>query len=143
MHYHSPAFPRARSMPLPDLPPPQEAATATGPGTPAAATGRHIPVLRPQLPDAERLLPYLRRIDASRLYTKYGPLVTQLEARLTRHLALPAGGRASASSRTAGRVGAILAVAGRATGRRPLALVPDYTFVATAVAAEQCGFRPH
>lgn len=38
-------------------------------------------------------------------------------------------------------VGAILARAGRASERRPLALIPAYTFVATATAAEQCGYQ--
>src|SRR4051794_12737287 len=33
-----------------------------------AASAEPIPVLRPQLPCAERLLPYLRRIDETRLY---------------------------------------------------------------------------
>jgi len=31
-----------------------------------------IPVLRPLLPRAERLLPYLRRIDETRIYSNHG-----------------------------------------------------------------------
>jgi dTDP-4-amino-4,6-dideoxygalactose transaminase len=102
-----------------------------------------IPVLRPLLPDAGRLLPYLRRIDASRTYTNWGPLASELEARLASKFGLPTGGVTSASSGTAALVGAILATAGRALADRPLALVPAFTFVATALAAEQCGYRPH
>lgn len=86
---------------------------------------------------------YLRRIDAARIYTNRGPLVLELESRLEAHLGLPAGGVASASSGTSGIIAAILATAGRATTSRPFALVPSYTFVATAVAVEQCGYRPY
>jgi len=103
---------------------------------------RHdIPVLRPQLPAADRLLPYLRRIDATRIYSNQGPLVQELEARLAGVLALPAGGVACASTGTAALVGGILAAAGRASQARPFALMPAYTFVATAFAAEECGYR--
>ncbi|HUY68682.1 MAG TPA: DegT/DnrJ/EryC1/StrS family aminotransferase [Alphaproteobacteria bacterium] len=36
----------------------------------------------PDLPEAEAILPYLRRIDANRWYTNFGPLVTEFERRL-------------------------------------------------------------
>lgn len=112
---------------------------------PAAASGvaETVPVLRPLLPRSEILTPYLRRIDATRIYSNYGPLVTEFENRLTRHLGLPAGGFVSASSGTAALVGAILASTGRATAARPFALMPAFTFVATAVASEQCGYRAY
>jgi dTDP-4-amino-4,6-dideoxygalactose transaminase len=107
------------------------------------AKERPLPVLRPLLPMAERIAPYLHRIDASRIYTNHGPLVCELERRLAEYLALPAGSVASASSGTTALIGAIIAVAGRATSERPLALMPACTFVATAVAAEQCGYQPY
>jgi hypothetical protein len=40
-----------------------------------------IPVMRPKLPSAERLAPYLRQIDEARFYSNFGPLVQRLEAR--------------------------------------------------------------
>src|SRR3954447_3622818 len=95
-----------------------------------------IPVLRPRLPSAEQLLPYLRRIDATRMYTSWGPLVLELEERLCRRLSLPVGGVVSASSGTSALTAAILAGAGRSAGRRGIAIVPALTFVATAAAAE-------
>jgi dTDP-4-amino-4,6-dideoxygalactose transaminase len=98
-----------------------------------------IPVLRPRLPSAEQLLPYLRRIDATRVYTSWGPLALELEERLCRRFSLPLGGVASAGSGTSALTAAILAAAGRAEGRRRLAIVPALTFVATAAAAESCG----
>src|SRR6266487_4810309 len=83
-----------------------------------------IPVLRPRLPPAERLLPYLRRIDATRVYTTWGPLALELEERLCRRFSLPLGGVASAGSGTSALTAAILAAApGRGAGRRRLAIV--------------------
>jgi dTDP-4-amino-4,6-dideoxygalactose transaminase len=101
-----------------------------------------IPVLRPRLPSAERLLPYLRRIDATRLYTNWGPLGLELEERLSRCFSLPLGGVVSASSGTSALTAAILTAAGPAAGRRRFAIVPALTYVATAAAAESCGYTP-
>jgi dTDP-4-amino-4,6-dideoxygalactose transaminase len=101
-----------------------------------------IAAMRPRLATADRLLPYLRRIDESRLYSNFGPLALEFEDRLRRHWALPEGTVVSASSGLAALVGAILGTAGRATPARPMALVPDYTFIATASAVELCGYRP-
>jgi dTDP-4-amino-4,6-dideoxygalactose transaminase len=101
-----------------------------------------IPPLRPQLPSALALQPYLERIDSSRVYSNFGPLVSELEARLSGLLGSTAGTVTSAASGTSALVGAVLAVAGRARPERPLALIPAYTFVATAVAAELCGYTP-
>ena len=105
-------------------------------------TREPIPVLRPRLPEAERLLPYLKRIDASRVYSNFGPLALELESRLIDRLGLPDLSVVSASSGFAAIVGAILAEAGRATAERPYALLPSFTFIATAAAAEQCGYQP-
>lgn len=102
-----------------------------------------IPALRPQLPPADRLLPYLRRIDEARIYTNWGPLAGELEGRLGTHFGLGRESVISASSGTAALVGAILAAAGRGGPERPIALLPAFTFVATASAVEQCGYRPY
>jgi dTDP-4-amino-4,6-dideoxygalactose transaminase len=109
------------------------------PPAPEATVG--VPLLRPRLPGADRLLPYLRRIDANRVYSNHGPLVVEFEERLEGLITPDGGAVVSASSGTAAIIGAILATAGRATAERPLALVPAFTFVATAVAAEACGYR--
>jgi dTDP-4-amino-4,6-dideoxygalactose transaminase len=102
-----------------------------------------VPVYRSKLPTAERLFPYLKKIDASRWYTNRGELVCELERRLS----LRFGGRSdivvTAASGTSAIEGAILAGPGRATAERPLALVPAYTFVATAFAVERCGYTPY
>jgi dTDP-4-amino-4,6-dideoxygalactose transaminase len=85
----------------------------------------------------------LRRIDDSRIYSNWGPLATELERRLAAHFGLNDGSVVSASSGTSALVGAILASAGRAKPARPLAVVPALTFVATAIAVEQCGYQPY
>jgi dTDP-4-amino-4,6-dideoxygalactose transaminase len=102
-----------------------------------------IPVLKPRLPLAAQLMPYLQQIDANQTYSNHGPLVLEFERRLVKHFGLQKGCIASASSGTAALVGAIFATAGRATAARPYALMPAYTFVGTATAAEQCGYRPY
>jgi dTDP-4-amino-4,6-dideoxygalactose transaminase len=100
-----------------------------------------VEVCRPLLPKAEKILPYLKQIDASRRYSNHGRLVMALQARLREAV----GGFAEvavASSGTSALAGAILATAGRATRTRPLCLLPAYTFIGTVSAIEQCGFTP-
>ena len=110
---------------------------------PPSGHADRIQVLRPLLPDAERLLSYLRRIDACRTYTNWGPLTSEFEARLAAHFDVPSGCVTSAVSGTGALVGAILATRARSAAERPLAIIPAFTFVATALAVEQCGLRPH
>lgn len=101
-----------------------------------------VKVFVPQLPRAAALLPYLERIDATRQYANRGPLVALFEQRLRAMLGLRHALPVMAASGTAALQAAILAHAGRATAARPLALVPAYTFAATAHAAEACGYAP-
>jgi dTDP-4-amino-4,6-dideoxygalactose transaminase len=96
-----------------------------------AEVAESIPVLRPRLPSTDRLVAYLRRIDASRLYTNHGPLSTELENRLAHHPMLPPLGVTCASSGTAALTGAILAAAGHAAEPGTLALLPAFTFLIT------------
>lgn len=103
--------------------------------------GRTI-AYRPLLPDAQRLAPYLQRIDRTRVYSNHGPLVTELEQRLGDRLGLGPQQLVCAASGTAALVAGILATAGRATAERPYALCPAYTFVGTASALQQCGYTP-
>ena len=101
-----------------------------------------IPVLRPKLPAARKLLPYLERIDEARVYSNFGPLVHELQDRLQASLAGPGSKIICTSSGTAALSAAILALAGRAREKR-LAVVPDLTFAATAAAVERCGYDLH
>jgi dTDP-4-amino-4,6-dideoxygalactose transaminase len=101
----------------------------------------HVPLLRPVLPTAEDLLPYLRRIDRSRIYSNWGPLAEELSGRLADIFGLPSGSVVTASSGTAALVGGMLAVAGEGDAKKKYAVTQSMTFVATLSAIEQCGFE--
>lgn len=94
---------------------------------------------RPLLPDAEALLPYLRRIDEARWYSNLGPLTRALEARCAAMMDLAPDHAVSASSATAALWAALVAVG----GRRGACLLPSWTFGATAAAALHAGLTPH
>ncbi len=101
-----------------------------------------IPLLVPDLPAAEDLLPYLRRIDASRWYTNFGPLVRELEAGIAARacaVGRPAQHAVSVSNASLGLEVALLAL-GLPPGSR--VLMPALTFVATATAALRAGHVP-
>jgi dTDP-4-amino-4,6-dideoxygalactose transaminase len=100
-----------------------------------------IPAMKPHLPGVERLIPYLRKIDSNRIYSNFGPLALEFGERLARHFGMPERGAIVAASGTAALIGAILAIAGRASQDKPLAVVPAFTFIATASAVEACGYR--
>jgi len=102
----------------------------------------HIPVLRPQLPTSEEILPYLHRLDKARTYSNFGPLVGEFENRLAWILGVGQGHVVTTSSGTAGIMAAVLASALPAD-RRPYALLPSFTFTATALAVEHCRFKIH
>lgn len=102
-----------------------------------------IPILKPKLPNAEALMPYLRRMDAARTYANHGALATEFEERLAAQIGAEGARFSAASNGTIAIVGAILASAGRSRPERPLAIIPGLTFVATAIAASQCGYEPY
>jgi dTDP-4-amino-4,6-dideoxygalactose transaminase len=110
---------------------------------PSAVTDDMIPVMRPKLPAADRLLPYLRRIDSARIYSNFGPLTMEFQRRLSDCLGMSSKCVVSASCGTTALMAAILAAAGPATKDRPYALIPGFTFAATAIAAERCGYRAY
>lgn len=97
-----------------------------------------IPVMRPLLPETDRLLPYLRRIDQNRWYSNFGPLAVELETRLSAHW----GGAAvlTLANATLG-LSVALRAAGAAEGT--LCLMPAWTFIASAHAAVGAGMVPY
>src|SRR6516164_5158671 len=101
-----------------------------------------IPIYRPKLRCVEKLIPYLREIDKNRWYSNRGEFVQAMERRIEAMLGTGCGLIVTASGWAALKA-AIFAAAGPATPQRPLALMPSYTFVATAAAAETCGYKPY
>ena len=108
-------------------------------------------LLVPDMPSADALLPWLRRMDASHQYANFGPLVQELEKTLAQHwpnsLADPAA-----------MAGALLPlhVVTLSTGTAPLelgmaalglakggeVLLPAFSFAATAAAVLRSGLQP-
>jgi dTDP-4-amino-4,6-dideoxygalactose transaminase len=97
-----------------------------------------IAVARPRLPAAETILPYLQRLDEARWYSNFGPLLTELEQRLSARFARPTQAITVANATQA------LSLALRAMDLAPGGYValPAWTFVATAHAVIQAGLRP-
>lgn len=98
-----------------------------------------IPLLRPRLPGREALAPYLDRIDAGRVYSNFGPLVRELEARLAARHGVAAESVVTVANATLGLTAA-LAVQDPPPGS--LCLMPAWTFIASPLAALSAGLRP-
>ena len=101
-----------------------------------------LPVYRPNFPNPDRMFAYLKRSYQAERFTNRGPLVEELERRLSAVMGKGEQVVTVTGSGTAALEASILATAGRATEVRPYAFVPSYTFVATALAAERCGYTP-
>jgi len=99
-----------------------------------------IPLMRAQLPDADALLPYLRRIDAARWYTNFGPLANELEQRLATQL--DPGDSPAVVSLSSGTAALELALGAMQLPSGAQVLLPALTFVATATAVIRVGHMP-
>ena len=99
-----------------------------------------IPVMRPQLPGTERLVPYLKEINSTRIYSNNGPLVRALERRLAEHFLLAPNSIVSVANAT---LGLTLALAAQDAPRGTLCAIPAWTFVASAHAAMLAGLVPY
>jgi dTDP-4-amino-4,6-dideoxygalactose transaminase len=99
-----------------------------------------IPIMRPKLPSADRLAPYLQSIDASRQYSNFGPLAVSLEDRLAEHYGLTQGTVATVANAT---LGLAIALAIQEPPPGTLCVMPAWTFVATAHAAVMAGLTPY
>jgi len=100
-------------------------------------------VLRPILPSAEAVLPFLRRIDSTRTYSNYGPLWNEFSAGFSAWLAA----RSAASGvrvvpTSSGTTAIEMALRARAAPGRSLCLMPSFTFIASAHAVCNAGLTP-
>ena len=105
-------------------------------------TSSRIPLLVPDMPLADELLPWLKRIDATRWYSNFGPLVRELESALIGMFAERSDKSlhlTTVSNCTAGLELALLALDLKPGSR---VLVPALTFVATATAVLRAGHLP-
>ena len=102
-----------------------------------------IPVLRPSLPTVDRILPFLNRIDETRLYSNHGPLWTAFREGFAEWLGHRAGMDDVCVVPTSSGTTAIeVALRYRASEGRQFCLMPSYTFIASAHAVCNAGLTP-
>src|SRR5262245_48940291 len=102
-----------------------------------------IPFLRPNPPKLSNLNLELRQIEESGIFTNYGPVNTCLEQALVHRLFGGLGQCVTVCNGTIGLMLAIRHVVGATPDpRRRYALMPSFTFAATAHAALWVGLRP-
>jgi dTDP-4-amino-4,6-dideoxygalactose transaminase len=102
-----------------------------------------IPVLVPRLPSVEDLLPFLRRIDNTHIYSNYGPLWREFKSGLTAYLGSKTGQNNVGVTLTSSGTAALeLALRYRAVSEARYCLLPAYTFIATAHAVVNAHFEP-
>jgi len=98
-----------------------------------------IPFLRPRLVALSDYAHLIEQIDASRLYSNFGPLNTRFERRVVAEHFDGVGAAATVCNATLGLMLAIQAV--KRPGR--YAVMPSFTFAATPLAAQWCGLEPY
>lgn len=102
-----------------------------------------IPFLSPAPPELSRLREELAKIEKSGIYSNYGPTNSEFEKEVVQELF---GGRGKCVTVCNATIGLMLAIkeAVHFSGRRnaKYALVPSFTFAATAHAAMWCGLTP-
>ena len=96
--------------------------------------------MRPKLPSTDRLARYLNSIDASRIYSNFGPLALSLEDRLAERYGLNQGTVATVANAT---LGLAIALAIQQPPLGSLCAMPAWTFVASAHAAAMAGLVPY
>lgn len=97
-----------------------------------------IPFLRPRLVTLDDYRKYVEVSEKARQYTNFGPLNTQFESRIVNDWF---GGVGAATTVCNATLGLMLAISEM---KRPgrYALMPSFTFAATALAAQWCGLTP-
>ncbi|WP_375411316.1 DegT/DnrJ/EryC1/StrS family aminotransferase [uncultured Bradyrhizobium sp.] len=102
-----------------------------------------IPFLKPNPAKLSQLLDQLAEIEASNIFSNYGPVNTRLEQSLTREFFGGRGACVSVCNATIGLMLAIRMAIGAASNKtRRYALMPSFTFAATAHSAIWAGLTP-
>jgi dTDP-4-amino-4,6-dideoxygalactose transaminase len=99
-----------------------------------------VPLMRPKLPRADDILPYLRMIDENRIYSNFGPLNELLEERLADKHNEWFGHRPCVVTTNNGTSALELALQSLRLPPGSKILVPALTFVATCTAVQRLGF---
>jgi dTDP-4-amino-4,6-dideoxygalactose transaminase len=99
-----------------------------------------IPLLIPDMPTTEELIPWLRQIDQNRWYTNYGPLNGELERRVRSMLDRPEGLHVTTVANCT--LGIELGLEALNLPRGAQVLIPALTFAATGTAVLRVGLSP-
>ncbi|TYK71911.1 DegT/DnrJ/EryC1/StrS aminotransferase [Comamonas sp. Z3] len=98
-----------------------------------------MPLLVPDMPSPQELLPWLERMHAARHYSNFGPLVQELESALAQRFVLGSEQLTTVANATQG-LELVLQALDLQPGSR--ILLPAFTFVATATAVVRIGHQP-
>lgn len=93
-----------------------------------------IPIFIPRLPTVDDLLPYLREIELSRVYSNFGPMVLRLHSELAKYFGLEVNQVVTLSNATLALEGAIQT---SSNGQSKWSS-PSWTYAATNLALERC-----
>ena len=100
-----------------------------------------IKLLVPEMPKVEQILTYWQQIDENQWYTNFGPLVTELERRLSLSFSREPT-QVHVVSMANGTCALQIALEALKLRRGARVLVPGLTFVATATAIIRAGLTP-
>lgn len=98
-----------------------------------------MPLLVPDMPAPQDLVPWLERMHAAKHYSNFGPLVCELESVFAQRFALPLEQLTTVASATQGLE---LVLQALDLPRGAHVLLPTFTFVATATAVLRAGHVP-
>lgn len=110
------------------------------PNAPEPNSFESVELMRPLLPEAKHITPYLERIDKARWYSNLGPLVQELQMRLGQYYGVDAQSIVTASSATAGLISVLRAMN---LPKDSYCLVPSWTFVASPASALAAEMTPY
>lgn len=99
-----------------------------------------IPFMRPNVVKKEAYLPYLDRIDESRIYSNFGSMNDLFEKRIVKEIFDGSGSVCTVNNAT---TGLILAISQLKRKNAKYAIMPSFTFSATPLAAQWCGLEPY
>lgn len=101
-----------------------------------------IAFLKPMMPSAETLLPYLKQIDQNQQYTNAGPLLQAFEHNILDLLPSQAQGQLQLAAVSSGTTALEIALKALRLPKGAKVLVPAYTFIASAIAILNAGLEP-
>ncbi|QRE72797.1 transcriptional regulator [Methylobacterium aquaticum] len=129
-------------VPIPGEPPALDSASTVA----ARSRGLHetepVRLINPNPPRLGELTELFREIEAAGRFSNYGPINQRLERALARELFGDVGACVTVCNATLGLMLAIRQAVGEPDPRRRYALMPAFTFAATAQAALWCGLTP-